>query len=90
MFERDSRWGEEVIAGQWLLTWAWDAFDQAKLMLRGFSFKCSQRGTLLTLRALDNGRAVVSFISGVYPSDCARIAYRLWSGGGLSWTDDKF
>lgn len=89
-FEDDPRWAEQLIAEEWLLNRAWQDFERVNLMLRGFSFRVSQSGTLLCVRAQDNGRATVSFVSGVHPSDCVRIFYRLWCANGLNWSDDKF
>lgn len=90
LFEDRPKWGAELVAAEWLLSHAWNDFDKLNLMLRGFSFRCSQQGTLLTVRAQDGARAVVSFVSGVYASDCVRIFYRLWCTDSVKWSDDKF
>ena len=89
-FKDRPTWAEEQIAVTWLLSEAWDAFERVNLGLRGFSFRTSQSGSLLCVRAQDNGRAVVSFASGVHPCDCARIFYRLWCSDAVKWSDDKF
>jgi hypothetical protein len=81
---------EELVAALWLLGWAFDELSRVNVMLRGFSFKLSQQGTLLTLRVVIADNPVVAFVSGVHPLDCVRIAYRLWSSDGLRWSPDRF
>jgi len=86
---------DEKRATRWkALTWfgalAWDQMRLVNIQLRGWSFRCSQMTTLLTIRATIGEEHVVSFITGIDAGDCLDIAFRQWQADALRWSPDKF